>query len=381
METAVQLQQRDKAKRAAAHLKKKRVLVPAILVGALYLALDDLNAVLPEDRTRIEQSPQYEDGRFRNDRDYERNGWMKLVSIFQRRLFDEAEDVEPDRIIPVQALDKSYLESLPDNETSIFRLGHSSMLLKIAGDFWLLDPMFSERASPVSFTGPKRFHPVPLRVEDLPAIKGVIISHNHYDHLDEATVRALAHKTERFIVPLGVSGDMLRWGLKPEKVTELDWWQSIRMGAVEIVSTPSQHFSGRGLEDRDSTLWSSWVLRTARQSIYFSGDTGYFPGFEQIGERYGPFDLTIMETGAWDKSWPNIHMEPEQTLQAHLDLKGKRMMPVHNGTFNLAFHRWDAPMERISALAQKNDVELVMPQMGERVRLGESRHWMPWWKD
>ena len=273
-----------------------------------------------------------------------------------------------------------FLAQLPADEMSLFRLGHSSFLLKAENKFWLIDPVFSDRASPFSFMGPKRFHQPPVTIDELPDIAGVIISHNHYDHLDKASIEKLANKVSQFIVPLGIGRDLAAWGVDSQRIIELDWWQSHSFANVNFIMTPAQHFSGRGLTDANKTLWGSWVIKTEQQSIFYSGDTGYFDGFKEIGEKYGPFDLTIIETGAYDKDWPDVHMTPEQSMQAHLDVKGVKMLPAHNGTFDLAFHAWYEPLERISALAKSAEVDLVTPIVGEPVQLTEAREFSSWWR-
>jgi len=206
----------------------------------------------------------------------------------------------------------------------------------------------------------------------------VLLSHDHYDHLDYAAIQKLAPKVEHFITPLGVGDRLIDWGVPAAKVQQFDWWQGTTIGGLQLVATPAQHFSGRGLSDGNRTLWASWVLIAGDTRIFFSGDTGYFDGFQAIGERYGPFDLTLVETGAYNEDWPDIHMHPEQSLQAHIDLRGRHLMPIHNGTFDLALHPWTEPFERITALAAAAQVPLVAPLMGERLDVRApalSRHW------
>ncbi|CUI30753.1 metal-dependent hydrolase [Achromobacter xylosoxidans] len=240
--------------------------------------------------------------------------------------------------------------------------------------------MFSERASPVQWAGPARFHAPPIALDDLPPIAGVILSHNHYDHLDRAAVTRLAARTGRFIAPLGVGDQLIAWGVDPAKVEQLDWWQSTEVEGLRLTATPAQHFSGRGLTDGDRSLWASWVIDDAGMRIFFSGDSGYFDGFKAIGDAFGPFDLTLMETGAYDKRWAFVHMQPEETLQAHLDLRGRWLLPIHNGTFDLAMHAWQEPFERIAALAAERGVALATPEMGERLDLAAPHPGSPWWR-
>jgi len=269
------------------------------------------------------------------------------------------------------------LLAAPDN--TLYRLGHSTLLMKMQGAFWLTDPVFSERASPFKWMGPKRFHQTPISIADLPPIKGVILSHDHYDHLDYAAILQLADKVEHFITPIGVGDRLIAWGIPASKIQQLAWWQSTQVHGVLLVATPAQHFSGRGLHDRDHTLWASWVIINQDQRIFFSGDSGYFAGFKEIGDQYGPFDLTLIETGAYDKQWPDVHMQPEESLQAHLDLRGKRLLPIHNGTFDLALHAWHEPFDRIVELAQRFQVKISTPMMGEAVDIAEAQNGQRWW--
>jgi L-ascorbate metabolism protein UlaG (beta-lactamase superfamily) len=324
------------------------------------------------------ESPQRRDGKFRNVAPRSRPGLRKTFAIAWRVLTQKPDTTVPRAPIPVQPLDAATLAAAPD--ASLFRLGHSTLLLKLAGDFWLTDPVFSERASPFQWAGPKRFHAPPISIADLPPIKGVILSHDHYDHLDHAAVLELAPKVEMFITPLGVGDRLIAWGIPGEKVRQLDWWQQTSLAGVRLVAAPAQHFSGRGLSDGNSTLWASWVILAGDLRLYFSGDTGYHAGFKMIGERFGPFDVTFMETGAYDAQWPDVHMQPEETLQAHLDVRGRWLMPLHNGTFDLAMHAWHEPFDRILALSQSRAVPLATPAMGERLSLAQPQAGERWWQ-
>ena len=323
-------------------------------------------------------SPQRRDGKFRNVAPRERPGLGKSLGIAWRVLTRKPATTVPRAPIPVRPLDAATLAAAPD--ASLFRLGHSTLLLKLAGEFWLTDPVFSERASPVQWAGPKRFHAPPISIAELPPIKGVILSHDHYDHLDRAAVLELAPKVETFVTPLGVGDRLIAWGVPAAKVRQLDWWQQTSLAGVRLVATPAQHFSGRGLSDGNSTLWASWVILAGDLRLFFSGDTGYHAGFKTIGERLGPFDVTFMETGAYDAQWPDVHMQPEETLQAHLDLRGRWLMPLHNGTFDLAMHAWHEPFDRILALAQARSVPLATPAMGERLPLAQPQAGERWWQ-
>ncbi|HEY5971631.1 MAG TPA: MBL fold metallo-hydrolase [Pseudoxanthomonas sp.] len=322
-------------------------------------------------------SPQHRDGKFRNAVPIPPTGFWKSVKLAWTVLLNKPSDTVPAKPVPVLALTRAQLLAAPDH--SVFRLGHSTILLKLRGEFWLTDPVFSERASPVQWAGPKRFHAPPISIEELPPIKGVILSHNHYDHLDHAAILQLAGKTEHFLAPLGVGDQLIAWGVDAGKVQQLDWWQSTTVHGIRFVATPSQHFSGRGLGDGNKTLWASWTILDDDLRVFFSGDSGYFDGFKAIGDKYGPFDLTLMETGAYNVQWPYVHMQPEETLQAHLDLRGKWLLPIHNGTFDLAMHNWHEPFDRITALAADKGVAITTPRMGEALNVGAPHAGSAWW--
>lgn len=344
----------------------------------------DVAAELPEEinnglRQRVTSSGSiFHQKRFHNHQLPQPMTATGLLRLLGRYLFARPAVPAPVRPLPVHSLTTLQLLAAPAD--TLYRLGHSTLLLKLGSEFWLTDPVFSKRASPFQWAGPKRFHAPPLSPEQLPALKGIIISHNHYDHLDKMSIRALRSRCEQFYVPLGVGKKLRQWGVAASAITELDWWQSVQIGNTQLVATPARHFSGRGLLDTDRSLWCSWVIRSPEFSLFFSGDTGYFDGFKQIGEAYGPFDVTCIETGAYDHSWPDVHMLPEQSLRAHLDLKGQYMLPIHNGTFDLALHDWFEPFERITALAHAQQVPLLMPQIGAPVQLSAPPYWLPWWR-
>jgi L-ascorbate metabolism protein UlaG (beta-lactamase superfamily) len=299
--------------------------------------------------------------------------------IWWRLLTETKVGTMPVDPIPVRPLTRAALDALDNESNHVMRLGHSSHLLKLRGKYWLIDPVFSERASPVQWAGPKRFHPTPIALADLPPIEGLILSHDHYDHLDSATIEALALKVQRFFVPTGVGARLQGMQVAAARIQELGWWQSASHAGVELTATPSQHFSGRSLNDRNSTLWASWVIVSGAQRIFYSGDSGYFPGFREIGERVGAIDLALMENGAYDKDWPAVHMTPEQTVQAFQDLKARTLFSVHNSTFDLAFHPWREPMERLAALAGERGIALATPEIGEVLTVGQPRVNVLWW--
>ena len=304
------------------------------------------------------------------------SGWK----IWTRFFTADKTGTVPVDAIPVRKLDRASLDALDNGANHVVRLGHSSHLLKLKGKYWLIDPVFAERASPVGWAGPKRFHAPPLTLAELPPIEGLILSHDHYDHLDLAAIDVLRAQVARYFVPLGVGKRLRDTGVAADRVEEFDWWQQGRHGDVQLTATPSQHFSGRTLWDRDRTLWASWVIESGGERIFYSGDSGYFPGFAQIGERFGGFDLALMENGAYDTYWPSVHMTPEETVKAFGDLRGKLLFLVHNSTFDLAFHTWRDPLDRVAAITAREKIPLATPEIGEVLTIGKSRENVLWWK-
>jgi L-ascorbate metabolism protein UlaG (beta-lactamase superfamily) len=261
-------------------------------------------------------------------------------------------------------------------------LGHSTVLIEIDGLRILTDPVWGPRASPSRLAGPKRFQPVPVALRALPPIDLVLVSHDHYDHLDYPTIRELARRDVPFVTSLGVGAHLESWGVPPQRITELDWWESHTLPNAELTVTaaPSQHFSGRGLKDRNATLWSSLVIRSSRHAVFFSGDTGLTTEYAGIRERLGPFDLVMLEVGAFHPSWGDIHLGPANALEALALLGGGAFLPVHWGTFSLALHAWDEPAETLLALGPKKGVQLVMPRLGEPVEPAHAEAVTPWWR-
>jgi len=261
--------------------------------------------------------------------------------------------------------------------------GHSTALVEIDGYRVLTDPIWSRRCSPSRTVGPERMHAVPTPLESLPALDAVVISHDHYDHLDIDTILALA-RTQRapFFVPLGVGAHLRMWGVGEERIVELDWGQSGSVGDLTLVCTPARHFSGRFLT-RNTTLWASWVLAGPSHRAYFAGDTGYTKSFAEIGANHGPFDLTLMPVGAYNTAWPDIHMKPEEAVRGHLDLTDSGpglLVPIHWGTFRLAPHPWAEPIERLLAAADGAAVNVAVPKPGQRVNPATPAEFDPWWR-
>jgi L-ascorbate metabolism protein UlaG (beta-lactamase superfamily) len=354
------------------------IVLGVLLVAAIGWALVWRNGAMRarEREGRYSGSQRWREGRFRNVATTRKGNIVDVTKLFWlargiRRI--------PRETLPVAQVRREVLDGPASQALRVTWLGHSTTLIEIDGLRLLTDPVLSERASPFSFAGPKRFTPPALSIDQLPPLDAVVLSHDHFDHLDHATVLALAERVPRFYTTLGVGQRLIGWGIDAGKIVELDWWQEAKLGALTLAATPAQHFSGRSLNDGNSTLWASWVVLGSRERLFFSGDTGMHQGFAEIGERYGPFDLTMIECGAYNEAWPDVHMLPEQSVAAHRMVRGMTMMPVHWGTFDLALHRWDEPAERARALAAEQGIRLVQPRPGETVS-PDSPLQAPWWR-
>jgi L-ascorbate metabolism protein UlaG (beta-lactamase superfamily) len=330
---------------------------------------------------RMRASPRYADGAFRNTfavaPGLKKGTAGPTISEFlcggQRR-------TPPGPLPAVNPL-ASWLAP-PDTALRATWLGHSTVLLEMDGVRVLTDPVWGERASPVTFAGPKRFQPVPVSLAQLPPLDAVVISHDHYDHLDYPTIRELLHFDVPFFTSLGVGAHLEAWGVPAARIHELDWWETATHPkcGLSVTAAPSQHFSGRALGTRNPTLWSSLVLRTERSTVFFSGDTGLTAEYSAIRERLGPFELVMLEVGAFHPAWGDIHLGPENALQANALLGGARLLPVHWGTFNLAMHAWDEPAETLLALAPRYGASLVMPRLGEPIEPSRAETPEAWWR-
>jgi L-ascorbate metabolism protein UlaG (beta-lactamase superfamily) len=327
----------------------------------------------------IERSPQYQDGTFYNEKSWRQpsftdglvTGWKFLFSGDQRK---------PDTLLPRKITDLSYFKNTEDSQLNVTWLGHSTLLINIDGYKIITDPVFEKK---LTFFGPSRYNgEIPVAINEITEIDLVLISHNHYDHLNEYSIKRLHKSTKLFIVPLAVGAQLEEWGVPRNKIIELDWWDTYNFEEkLLVVLTPTQHFSGRGITDRDETLWGSFVVTGPSHKIYFGGDSGYFSGFRQIGDTYGPFDMTFLECGAYNEKWHHIHMFPEETAQAHLDLQGKVLHPIHWGTFNLALHPWNEPMQRLSKIADSLDIITATPVVGETTLYERYIPASKWWEN
>ncbi|WP_320065395.1 MBL fold metallo-hydrolase [Micromonospora sp. RTGN7] len=326
---------------------------------------------------RAARSPQFRDGTFRNRAGSRSAPGAPDRSLVRELIFGKQKR-RPTAAVPL--LRPTDAPAATERELHIVWYGHASALIEIEGHRVLVDPVWSDRCSPSALVGPRRLHEPPVGLAELPAVDAILISHDHYDHLDMATVRELvARQSAPFLVPLGVGAHLERWGVPEHRIIELDWSESHRVGGLTVTATAAQHFSGRGLR-RDGTLWSSWVVAGAHRRVFYTGDSGYFDGYAEIGAEHGPFDVTLMQIGAYDRAWPSIHMFPEEAVAAHVDLRGGLLVPVHWATFNLALHDWSEPVDRLWAEAEARDVRLAVPRPGERVVVDDPPPVDGWWQ-
>lgn len=313
---------------------------------------------------RIQSSPHFDGKRFVNP-----IATPQMAGNMADAMKDWVHETQtPDEPLPQVRPARGSLDPGQGEALRVTWLGHSSVLLEIDGHLILTDPVFGPRPSPMAFMGPKRFAEPPVTIEELPPLDAVLISHDHYDHLDHPTILKLAKRPVRFITALGVGAHLEAWGIAPERITELDWWETAQVGGVEFTATPARHFQGRGPSASARTFWGSWAMRGPRSSVWFSGDTGrYDAGFTEIGERFGGFDLTLIEVGAFHPAWGNIHLGPDNAMRVHEQVRGKTLLPVHWGTFVLAPHAWDQPIRRVMELAEATGTQILAPIMGETV--------------
>ncbi|UJH67352.1 MBL fold metallo-hydrolase [Allomuricauda sp. SCSIO 65647] len=318
-------------------------------------------------------SKQFKDGAFVNTKEDipEDASFSEMLSIARKFFFQKVENGRPEKELEVQKIDSIALAGHRGG-TQLVWFGHSAFLLQMNGKNILIDPMFGKVPAPHPWFGANRFtKELPIEIEKLPKIDAVVISHDHYDHLDYGSIKKLKDKVEAYYVPLGVGVHLEAWGVGSDRITEMDWWEETMFEDIQLACTPAQHFSGRKFTNGQSTLWSSWVIKSDGTSIYFSGDGGYGPHFKQIGEQYGPFDFAMMECGQYNKMWPDIHMFPEETAQAGVDVQAKALMAIHWGAFKLALHSWTDPIERVSKKAKELQIPLVTPQIGEPIVIDE----------
>ncbi|MEC8049150.1 MAG: MBL fold metallo-hydrolase [Myxococcota bacterium] len=355
------------------------------ITGCLWSVGDVTGARAEGDRLkRMAASPQWDpdDERFTNELERIDGNWIEMTSKF---FFGGSRYREPGEPLQVQTRERSDFDNPPASGLRLTWMGHSAFLVEIDGVRTLIDPIWSERASPFTWAGPKRFYAPPLAFDDLPHIDAIIISHDHYDHLDRPTVARLIERYPdlEWLVPLGVGAHLEFWDVEPEKIIELDWWDDHRIGDVKITATPSRHFSGRAVTfmDQNATLWAGWAWKGPTRSLFYSGDTALHPQFAEIGARLGPFDVTLMESGAYNQLWADVHLGPEQAVIAHRMVGGNVMIPVHWGLFDLALHGWTEPAERVAAAAERLGVDVAILRPGASYEADQEPRVDRWWPE
>lgn len=346
-----------------------------LIIGVLFLNLSPQfgGKHTKQDIKRFKTSQHFKEKRFVNLEPTKTFPSLSDFGKLMKEMSREVSDLSPSKQLPVQNVPKSKLKCI-SMQTRVIWFGHSALLLEIAGKRLLIDPMLSNTASPHPWFGSKRFtKKLPIMIENLPRIDAVIFSHDHYDHLDYETIQKIKSKVGRYYTPLGVGTHLQSWGIAKEDITELDWWQEVTFDNLTLVATPARHFSGRRLTDSNKTLWASWVIKSKDENIYFSGDSGYGNHFKDIGEKYGPFDLALMECGQYNDNLAEfpIHMLPEETVQAGIDVKAKNVMPVHWASFCLNRHPWKEPAERFVIKATALKLNVVTPVIGQVIYLNQ----------
>ncbi len=320
----------------------------------------------------------YSDGKFHNSEPTTVFKSGRFWSSTYQFLFKGHVERSPRQPLPVVPMN-GYAQEPASQELRFAWLGHASVLVELGGRRILIDPVFSDRASFYQWMGPKRFQPAPIQASELPPLDAVLISHDHYDHLDEATIRGLADKTASFHVPLRVSAILESWGVPKSKIIEYAWWDEHEVNGITIAAVPARHFSGRSLFNRFSTLWCSWAVINSNHRIYHSGDTGMTSQFREIGAKYGPFDVAFIKMSAYNENWPDIHLNPEEAAAAFRDVRGKILVPIHWGVFDLSLHSWYEPIERLVKAAEQAQATIITPRMGELVVPGKYEN-AYWWR-
>lgn len=331
---------------------------------------------------RYKRTGYFYDGQFQNLIETNMEMGLSKIWTIMKEMSKDNPDASPSKELPVTVLSDAELNSTED---ALFWFGHSAFLLKIDGANILLDPMLGDVPAPSPLIGNERFNKkLPASIERLPEIDAIVLSHDHYDHLDYGSIMELESKTKRFYVPIGVGKHLKSWGIDQSKIFELTWWEEVGFDSLAFAFTPSRHFSGRGITDRNKSQWGSWIIMSMQKKIFFSGDGGYGPHFKEIGDRYGPFDLALLECGQYNENWADIHMMPEQTAQASIDVRADYMMPIHWGSFKLALHPWNDPIVRLAAVSEELNLNYISPQIGQKIIVGDTssyQSYTEWWKD
>jgi L-ascorbate metabolism protein UlaG (beta-lactamase superfamily) len=347
------------------------ILLLIVTIAIMMKFSPQFGAEIPkEQKEQFESLDHYEEGKFLNAEPFEIKLDCHNVTEMLKDAVSSHPNIKPEKNIEVVKFDVAQINKNLGNKTRVTWLGHSSFLIEIEGKTILIDPVFGDYAAPHKLLGRKRYNSeMSFNIEDLETIDAVIISHDHYDHLDYPTIKKIKDKIQHVIVPLGVGNHFKKWGVDPNIIQELDWWEETQLDSLKIVLTPSRHSSGRGLSDQSATLWGSWCFLGTHQKIFFSGDGGYGKHFKEIGTKYGPFDFGMIECGQYDKHWAGMHMVPEESVQAGIDAGAKTIMPIHWGCFTLANHTWIDPVERFTKKAVELKIETATPQIGESILL------------
>lgn len=331
------------------------------------------------DQSEMEKSPFYKDGKFQNVIPTSSADFSQTPGIIKDYWNRKAESKPNDGYVFTET-GKNEVQNDTTGNLYVNWLGHAALLLQKEGKYILTDPMLSKRASPFSFLGPKRYNPSPIATEDLPDLEAIIISHDHYDHLDYETIVKLKERTKFFYVPLGVAATLIYWGIEPSKIKEFTWYDSFQQSDdIRITATPARHFSGR-LLSQNNTFWASWVIEWGSDKIYFGGDTGIFDRFTEIDEKFGPFDIAFMPIGAYNPAWHDIHMNPEEAIEAFNQMRAAKLYPIHWGTMDLALHSWYEPIETLTKIAENQNLPLISTPQGQWFSVKESGFDLYWWK-
>ncbi|MFA9214407.1 MAG: MBL fold metallo-hydrolase [Candidatus Methylacidiphilales bacterium] len=363
-------------------LKKRMIIFIAILLGLstsgyIFLEQKQFGQLPTGNRLeRVKKSPNFRDGAFQNQHFTpdlaEGTSYFDILKAY----LNKTKLSEPKQNIPSI---KTNLLALDSSKTQIIWFGHSSYFIKTNGLNILIDPVFSGNASPVSFFAKNYDGANEYNVDDFPELDMVIITHDHYDHLDYKTIDKLKHKTKHFYTSLGVGAHLNSWGITDDKISEFDWWDSLKISDdIQLIATPARHFSGRKFK-RNQTLWASYILKTPTENIFLGGDSGFDTHFKEIGNKYGPFDMALLECGQYNKMWGYIHMMPEQVVQAAIDLNTKVLMPVHWSKFTLALHPWNEPIKQVTTIAKQNNIKTTTPLIGQPVIINQNYPDSIWW--
>ena len=368
---------------------KKFLVTTGGILGTLLVAVVSFTSFSPQlggtptrqEKEAFAKSGHYKDGEFVNLIPTREMTGGSMPSVMWKFLFHKSPQAAPPGPLPLRPLDSLAIINKTADMVRVTWFGHSASLLEIAGHNILLDPMLRVEMGPVSWATPNRYNrELAITPEKLPYIAAVLISHDHYDHLDMATIKKIKDKVGQFYVPLGIGAHLRAWGVPRERITEMNWGDQATLAGLRLHCTPSRHFSGRGLTNRNSTMWCSWVVQAPTKRVFYTGDGGYGPHFAAIGQQFGPFDLAIVECGQYNESWAEIHMKPEQSVQAARDVRAAVMLPVHWGAFTEALHAWNEPVTRATAEAARLGQVVTTPHLGEPVTLGAALPQERWWE-